>query len=74
MRYENILKKLNSLSNSKAVEGMAKYGITPEKAYGVSILNLRKIISYFCLTSTSSYSTSDSPYFDLYFDFPPFTL
>jgi len=43
MQYNDILKKLKSLSNPKAVEGMAKYGITPEKTYGVSIPNLRKI-------------------------------
>ncbi|MEM2896879.1 MAG: DNA alkylation repair protein, partial [Candidatus Bathyarchaeia archaeon] len=43
MEYNVILKKLKSLSNSKAVEGMAKYGITAERTYGVSIPNLRKI-------------------------------
>jgi len=43
MQYDDILKKLKSLSNSKAVKGMAKYGITPDKAYGVSIPNLRKL-------------------------------
>ncbi|MEO0093897.1 MAG: DNA alkylation repair protein [candidate division WOR-3 bacterium] len=43
MQYDEILKRLKSLSNPKAVEGMAKYGITAERAYGVSIPNLRKI-------------------------------
>ena len=43
MECDNILKKLKSLSNPKAVEGMAKYGIAPKKMYGVSIPNLRKI-------------------------------
>jgi len=43
MQYDEILKKLKSLSSPRAVEGMAKYGITAEKAYGVSIPNLRKI-------------------------------
>ena len=43
MQCDVILKKLKSLSSPRAMEGMAKYGITPEKAYGVSILNLRKI-------------------------------
>jgi len=43
MDYDDILKKLKSLSNPKAVEGMVKYGITPKSAYGVSIPNLRKI-------------------------------
>lgn len=43
MQYKNILKKLKSLSNPKAIEGMVRYGITPKRAYGVSIPNLRKI-------------------------------
>jgi len=43
MQYDDILKRLKSLSDPRAVEGMAKYGITPEKTYGVSIPNLRKI-------------------------------
>jgi len=42
MQYNDILKELKSLSNPKAVEGMAKYGIAPESVYGVSIPNLRK--------------------------------
>ncbi len=43
MQYEEILKQLKSLSNPEALSGMARYGITPENAYGVSIPNLRKI-------------------------------
>lgn len=43
MQYDDILKRLRSLSNPRAAEGMAKYGITPERTYGVSIPNLRKI-------------------------------
>ncbi len=43
MQYDDILERLKSLSDAKAVEGMAKYGITPGKAYGVSIPELRKI-------------------------------
>ena len=43
MQYENILKKLKALSNLKAVEGMARFGINPENTYGVSIPNLRKM-------------------------------
>ena len=42
-QYDEILKKLKSLSNPKSVEGMARYGINPEKTYGISIPNLRKI-------------------------------
>jgi len=41
MQDKDILKRLKSLSNPKAIEGMAKYGITPESAYGVSIPSLR---------------------------------
>jgi len=43
MQYDDILECLKSLSDAKAVEGMAKYGITPGKAYGVSIPGLRRI-------------------------------
>ena len=42
-QYDEILKKLKSMSNPKAVEGMARYGINPENAYGISVPNLRKI-------------------------------
>ena len=41
--YYDTLKELKSLSDSKAIEGMAKYGITPERTYGVSIPNLRNM-------------------------------
>jgi 3-methyladenine DNA glycosylase AlkD len=43
MQYNEILKKLKSLSNPKAVEGMKRFGINPNNTYGVSIPNLRKI-------------------------------
>ncbi len=43
MQYDEILKRLKSLSNPKAVEGMARYGINPENTYGISIPNLRSI-------------------------------
>lgn len=43
MQYDDILERLKSLADAKAVEGMAKYGITPEKTYGVSIPALRGI-------------------------------
>jgi len=43
MQYEDILRRLKLLSNPKAVEGMARFGINPENTYGVSIPNLRKI-------------------------------
>lgn len=43
MQYNEILEKLKPLSNPEAIEFMAKYGITPEKTYGVSIPNLRRL-------------------------------
>lgn len=43
MNYDDIIKRLKALSNPKAVEGMARYGINPNNTYGVSIPNLRKI-------------------------------
>ncbi|MCX6776130.1 MAG: DNA alkylation repair protein [Candidatus Micrarchaeota archaeon] len=38
-----ILRKLKSMSDPKAVEGMARFGINPHDTYGVSIPNIRKI-------------------------------
>jgi 3-methyladenine DNA glycosylase AlkD len=43
MKYENILKKLKSMSNPEAVKGMARYGINPKNNLGVSISKLRPI-------------------------------
>jgi 3-methyladenine DNA glycosylase AlkD len=43
MEYEEILKQLKSLSDPKAVAGMARFGINPKNTYGVSIPNLRKM-------------------------------
>ncbi len=43
MRYNGIIKKLESLSNLEAVRGMARFGINPECTYGVSIPDLRKM-------------------------------
>ena len=42
MEYEKVIEKLKYLSNPEAIIGMARYGITPENTYGVSIPNLRK--------------------------------
>jgi 3-methyladenine DNA glycosylase AlkD len=42
-QYNEILQKLKALSNPKAVEGMARFGINPNNTYGVSIPTLRKI-------------------------------
>ena len=43
MQYNDIIKKLESLSDPEAVKGMTRFGINPENAYGVSIPNLRKV-------------------------------
>ncbi|MEE8374234.1 MAG: DNA alkylation repair protein, partial [Dehalococcoidia bacterium] len=41
MQYSDVLDRLKALSDPKAVEGMARYGINPENTYGVSIPVLR---------------------------------
>jgi len=43
VNYDDVVEKLKSLSNPETIEGMARFGITPERTYGVSIPNLRKI-------------------------------
>ncbi len=43
MEYKDILIKLKSLSNPKAVKRMTRFGINPKNNYGVSIPNLRKL-------------------------------
>ena len=43
MEYSEILDQLESLANPKAVAGMARFGITPEKSYGISMPMLRHV-------------------------------
>ena len=43
MECAELMGRLKALSDPEAVEGMARYGINPEKALGVSIPNLRKL-------------------------------
>jgi 3-methyladenine DNA glycosylase AlkD len=43
MSYEEILGKLKSMSDPKAVAGMARFGINPENTLGVSIPKLRAL-------------------------------
>lgn len=43
MRYEEVLKRLKSMSNPEAVAGMARFGINPKNTYGISTPNLRKL-------------------------------
>lgn len=40
---EEILEKLRSLSDSQNVEGMARFGIRPRQALGISVTTLRQI-------------------------------
>lgn len=42
-KVEEVLKKLKKLSDPKNVKGMARFGIKPDKALGISIPNLRKL-------------------------------
>ena len=41
MTSEQVLKKLKSLSSAKALKGMARFGINTDKAFGVSMPNVR---------------------------------
>ena len=43
MEIDDIIIRLKSLSNPKSAEGMARFGINPEKTLGVSIPSLRKM-------------------------------
>ncbi len=43
MEIKEILSNLESLGDKKSREGMARFGINTEKAFGVSIVNLRKL-------------------------------
>jgi 3-methyladenine DNA glycosylase AlkD len=43
MDYSEAMTKLRSLSDPKAVQGMARYGINPEKNLGVSVTSIRKL-------------------------------
>jgi len=43
MQYDDIIERLKTLSNPDAVSGMARFGISSENTYGVSLPDLRKI-------------------------------
>ena len=43
MQASEIIQKIKSLANPRAVEGMARFGINPTNTCGVSIPNLRKM-------------------------------
>jgi len=42
LNCDEILKKLKSMGNPRNVEGMARYGISPDNNYGVSVTAIRK--------------------------------
>jgi 3-methyladenine DNA glycosylase AlkD len=41
MTYAEVIRRIKSLGNPEAVKGMARYGINPQNAYGVSVPALR---------------------------------
>lgn len=43
MQLEEIMREFKSKSNSKSIEGMARFGITPDKTFGIRIPELRKM-------------------------------
>ncbi|MFH1789146.1 MAG: DNA alkylation repair protein [Candidatus Altiarchaeota archaeon] len=43
MDYSDVLEELESLRSRESVEGMMRFGITPDHAYGVSLPDLRRI-------------------------------
>jgi 3-methyladenine DNA glycosylase AlkD len=43
MNYEEVLKRLQSLSNPENVKGMARYGINTKNNFGISIYQLRPL-------------------------------
>jgi len=43
MKYEEAMKELKAMADSKNAEGMARFGISGEDMYGVSMPNIRKL-------------------------------
>jgi len=43
MAYNQVIKKLRAMSNPEAVAGMARFGINPASALGISIPDLRRM-------------------------------
>ncbi len=43
MQYDDVLERLKSLSDPEGVAGMARFGISLQNTYGISIPNLQKI-------------------------------
>ena len=62
MTVDQILAKLESLSNADDVAGMARFGINTEKAYGIRIPVLRKMAKELG-TSLVGYRDARGPHF-----------
>ncbi len=43
MQFEDVIRRLEELANPEATAGMARFGITPKKTYGVRIPDLRRL-------------------------------
>lgn len=43
MQLEEIMREFKSKSNLESIEGMARFGITPDKTFGIKIPELRKM-------------------------------
>jgi 3-methyladenine DNA glycosylase AlkD len=43
MKYREVMRKLKALGNAENVAGMARYGIQPKNAYGVSTPEVRRL-------------------------------
>lgn len=42
MQYDNVISDLKKLRNQKNIDGLARFGINPESALGITIVTLRK--------------------------------
>ncbi|MHA1200963.1 MAG: DNA alkylation repair protein [Candidatus Heimdallarchaeaceae archaeon] len=43
MQFDEIMREFKSKSNPESIEGMARFGITPDKTFGIRIPELRKM-------------------------------
>ena len=57
MKYSEIIQELESLSSPEDVEGMARFGINPQKTYAVRIPELRRIAGQWVKTINWHYNS-----------------
>src|SRR3989304_4055506 len=43
MEYDDVIKRLKTLGDPRAVAGMARFGINPRNTLGISVVNLRAL-------------------------------